>query len=216
MASEVDICNLSLGHIGDSAIVQAINPPDGSVQAEKCQRFYPIARDIVLESYNWRFAMRRAMSLASVTNITGSWSHAFVLPNDCLEPVAVLLPHDPDDANTQDYTVETASDGSFVLYTNVEFPVLRYKVKVTDTTKFTPMMVSCTSWLLASYLAGPILKGKAGLQVAQMCMSTYKAELGAASSSDAQTSQTSERQRSQSAWIKARGVGSTIPPLILR
>jgi hypothetical protein len=216
LASEVDICNLSLSHIGDSAIVQAINPPDGSTQAEKCQRFYPIARDNVLESYNWRFSMRRATSLAPVANVTGSWIYAFALPNDCLEPVAVLLPSETDDNNTQDYTVETASDGSFILYTNVQFPVLRYKVKVTDTTKFTPLCVSAISWLLSAYLAGPILKGKTGLQVAQMCMSTYKDEMGKASSSDAQTSQTSGRQTVQSAWIKARGGTFNPPDLIKR
>lgn len=216
MASEVDICNLALSHIGDSAIVQAINPPDGSTQAEKCQRFYPIARDNVIELFNWRFALRRAVSLASVANSTGSWSYAFALPNDCLKPVAVLLPGEVDDTNTQDYTVETASDGSFVLYTNIEFPILRYLVKITDTTKLSPLCVSAIAWLLGSYLAGTILKGKTGMQVSQMCMSAFSDEMKKASASDANATQTSARQNNQSAWIKARGVGSNIPPLITR
>ena len=45
MPSEVDICNLALGHLGDSATVATIDPPEGSAQAEHCARFYPIARD---------------------------------------------------------------------------------------------------------------------------------------------------------------------------
>lgn len=216
MASEVDISNLALAHIGDSAIVQAINPPDGSTQAEKCQRFYPIARDNVIEMHNWRFALRRASNLASVLNVTGSWQYAYALPNDCLKPVSVLLSGENDETNVQDYTVETAADGSFVLYTNVQFPLLRYLVKITDTTKFSPICVSAISWLLASYLAGAILKGKTGLQVAQSCMGVFKDEMSKATRSDSQATQTSARQNSQSSWIKARGVGNNIPPLITR
>ena len=33
MASDVDVCNLALSHIGDTANVASINPPDGSVQS---------------------------------------------------------------------------------------------------------------------------------------------------------------------------------------
>lgn len=216
MASETDICNLSLAHLGDSANVQAINPPDGSTQAEKCQRFYPIARDNVLQLHNWSFAMRRAASLASVINASSSWTYAYAVPNDMLKPVSVLLPSETNDTNVQDYAIETASDGTLVLYTNVLNPVLRYIVKVTDTTKFTPLVVSCISWLLSSYLAGPIMKGKAGLQLAQMCQQTFEKEMGKAASADAQAGQNSARQNQQASWIKARGAGTISPPLITR
>lgn len=204
MASEVDISNLALSRIGDSAIVQAINPPDGSSQAEKCQRFYPIARDNVGESYNWREALRRVTSLASVANLSSSWSYAFALPNDCLKSISILLSGETDDTNGQDFTVEADSSGNFILYTNTNFPILRYLAKVTDTTKFSPLRVSCTSWLLASYLAGPLLKGKTGIQVAQMCSGEYQKELAKAAHSDAQATKTHARQNSTSAWIKAR------------
>jgi hypothetical protein len=36
---------------------------------------------------------------------------------------------------------------------------------VTDTTKFTPLFVTTLSHLLASYLAGPLLKGEVGREV---------------------------------------------------
>ena len=45
MATEVDICNLALAHLGDDATIASIKPPEGSAQAEKSARFYPIARD---------------------------------------------------------------------------------------------------------------------------------------------------------------------------
>lgn len=59
MASEVEISNLALSRIGDSATVSSINPPEGSAQAEHCQRFYPIARNSLLEMHAWSFCDRR-------------------------------------------------------------------------------------------------------------------------------------------------------------
>ena len=60
MSSEVAICNLALAHLGDSATVASIDPPEGSAQSEHCARFYPIARDALLEMHAWKFATRRA------------------------------------------------------------------------------------------------------------------------------------------------------------
>ncbi len=49
MPSVVDLCNLALAYLGDDATVASIDPPEGSAQAEHCQRFYPIARDTLLQ-----------------------------------------------------------------------------------------------------------------------------------------------------------------------
>ena len=68
MASEVDICNVALGHLGDEAAISAIDPPDGSVQASHCARIYPMARDELIEMHNWRFAVKRkALALLATT-----------------------------------------------------------------------------------------------------------------------------------------------------
>ena len=60
MASEVEICNLALAHLGDEATVASIDPPEGSAQAEHCQRFYPVSRNSLLEMHDWAFATKRA------------------------------------------------------------------------------------------------------------------------------------------------------------
>ena len=59
MASAVDICNLALSRIGDIASVQSIDPPEASAQAIHCARFYPVARDSMLERHPWGFATLR-------------------------------------------------------------------------------------------------------------------------------------------------------------
>ena len=67
MASEVDICNMALAHFGQDASIDAIDPPDGSAEAEHASRFYPMARDALLERHAWPFAVRFA-TLSAQTN----------------------------------------------------------------------------------------------------------------------------------------------------
>src|SRR3990172_4324042 len=89
MASVVDICNLAVGHLGGDATISSIEPPDGSIAADHCQRFYPICRDAMLESHNWRFAMRRqSLALLSTTELPAEWAYAYAYPT-CLKVVAV-------------------------------------------------------------------------------------------------------------------------------
>ena len=35
MASEIDICNLALSHLGDTATIASLDPPEGSVAGDK-------------------------------------------------------------------------------------------------------------------------------------------------------------------------------------
>ena len=86
MATEIDICNLALAHLGDDATIASIKPPEGSAQAEHAARFYPIARNSLLEAHTWNFAAKRA-SLATTTNTIEQWEYAYVAPADMMTPV---------------------------------------------------------------------------------------------------------------------------------
>jgi hypothetical protein len=203
MASEVDICNLALGHLGDQATVASINPPESSVQAEACKKFYPVARDVALEAHPWNFAVRRTTP-AAITNSVDSWRYAYQVPNGIIRPIAVLLPSSSDDDQTQDYVIESLDTGDLVLYTNVDTPTLKYIARVTDTTKFSPMFVSALSWLLASYLAGPVLRGKVGAAAKSACEKRYIAELAMAAASNGNARRVSTYRNHRPQWIGAR------------
>lgn len=194
MASVIDICNLALAHLGDKATVSAISPPDGTVQAEHCARFYPIARGVLLETHPWHFATRRTtLKEISTTELPGSWTYAYSLPNLCIKPQAVLLSESTDDTLTQDYELETLSNGSSVIFTNVEDAVLKYTVSVTDTTKYPQLVVQAVARLLSSYLAGPIIKGKVGMGVAKEQLEQYlRVDLPLAKSADAMSRKSSK------------------------
>lgn len=207
MASEVDICNLALGNIGDKANVASIDPPEGSVQAEHCARFYPIARDALLEMHSWGFATRR-VTLAALTSPSTSWDYCYAVPTGMLNALAVIPADSQDDYSeqygttwagipltdstlptnqyvTRPYVIETLDDGTDVILTDEADAVLRYTVRVTDTSKFSPLFVTTLSWHLASMLAGPVIKGDAGRAEAKRCADVMLGYLSRAVESDA-------------------------------
>lgn len=186
MASPVDICNVALSHLGARAQVSAIDPPDGTVEAGYCARFYPLARREVLEAGNFSFAKKR-VQLAEVTNASEVWTYAYAKPSDCIRPLRVLQLRYISSASLAlaypfgwDYTTAdwrwvddlfTERGSSFfevegdVIYTNEPEAVLLYKRDVTDTSKISPLGVSAIGMVLAGYLAGPIIKGLDGARV---------------------------------------------------
>ena len=183
MASEVDICNIALSHLGDTSTVASLDPPEGSAQSEHCARFYPIARDSLLEMHTWSFATKR-VQLAQLGSGWPEWDFAYAAPADMVNIVAVLPPGATDDysqvpigapAGTGGvyvpvpFACETNEAGAYVIYTDQDDAVARYTALVTDTTRFSPLFVTTLSWHLASMLAGPILKGDVGQAEAKRC-----------------------------------------------
>lgn len=224
MASEVDICNLALGRLGDSALVNQITPPEASVQSRLCSRFYPVARDSLLEMHEWGFATRRAtLALLDDAPVFG-WSYAYGWPTNAIKVFAVL----PEGA-TADYATPlsslTAPDtfpvsvmgvtqpkrfatesvletGDRCILTDVENANARYIVRETDTGKFSPLFVDCLAWLLASYLAGPIYKGETGVGMGRSCLQAFAQLLPTAKQSDA--SQQQREQNNAPVWLANR------------
>lgn len=221
MASEIDICNLALGHLGDKATVSSISPPEGSAQAEHCARFYPIARDLVLEAHEWGFATKRA-NLALLTDTPPpGFQFVYQLPSDCRNIVDLIDPNAPtffpvderphhwgDNAFTMPpvpYELEARTDGTQIVYTTLESAMIRYVASITDTTKFSAQAIDAIGWLLAAYLAGPVMKGDAGAQMGATCMKAYRLSLGQAMTNDANNRRRSQAQSQHPApWIQNR------------
>lgn len=202
MASEVSICNMALSHIGESAAVVSISPPDGSTEAGHCARFYSIARAEVLEMHPWAFASKR-VTLASLVNDSTAWGYKFQLPSDIIKVVKLLPYGATSDIVGLDYIV--AGEGQ--LYCNDENPTLVYTRLVVDTTRYTPSFTSALSYKLAAYLAGPIVKKAT---VAQAMLDLASAAVGKAAMLDANAS-SSETHGQPAPWMTARGAPQAVP-----
>lgn len=205
MPGIIDICNLALAHLGDEAEVIEINPPDGTSQAAQCGRFYPLCRDQLLEMHPWTFASVRISLALVAAGAPSEWLYAYALPAKCLKPRAIYRPEATEDERGEDFIVESDADGNAVLYTNVEEAVLRYTRLVEDPTRFTPGFAAALARLMASDLAGPIIKGTTGMQVAQAQLKWFAIELASAKALDANTGQRSAYRNRVPDAIKARG-----------
>ena len=186
MASDVDVCNMALAYLGDTATVASINPPSGSAQSSHCARFYPMALSELLEMHAWGFMSTR-VALAEVDNPTTSWQYAYAAPSDMVNAVAILPPDATDDYTMgfpfpygqpwigsgnfnltygqivpQPFQIGVDDDGNAIILTNQENAVLRYTRNRVDAARMPPLAVDALARLLASKLAGPLLKGEQG------------------------------------------------------
>lgn len=193
MATVVDICNLALASLGDEATVASIDPPEGSAQATHCARFYPMALDTMLGAHYWSFCtVRDTLVLLSAAPAFG-WTYAYAKPNGLIDVIGVYLPGAGDDQNPQPFETEALADGTQVIYTNVENAVVRYTVRVTDPVKFSALFVDALVSLLASRLAGPIIKGLDGIKISQQYYGMHARQLAMATASDAAGRKTATR-----------------------
>jgi hypothetical protein len=206
--TDIQICNLALAHLGDAATVASISAP--STQQEKwCATFYPMARDALLEQHNWSFGTVRKALVTSTVTPPSTWLYAYDLPAGLLNFLSVIDADAVDDYTTPitfstvgafvppiipniavktsyPFVIEYDEAGSkAVLFTNLASAVGRYTITITDTTKYPMSFIEALSFKLASFLAGPLLKGDVGTKVAQAMDAAAEAKALKAEGSDA-------------------------------
>lgn len=200
MPSVVDICNLALSHLGDTATVASIDPPEGSAQAEHCARFYPVALGTLLGSHTWGFATKRA-TLAQLSDAdTWAWDYAYAAPSEMLHAIAVLPPGVANGG--EPFEVETDADGALLIRTNQGGATLKYVADVTDSTKFPPLFTEALTRLLASYLAGPVVQGESGRKAAAEQLRFMELSLARAKVAD--SNQQRQENTYSAPWISGR------------
>jgi hypothetical protein len=183
MSSVLEIYNMALAHIGDRANVSSLT--EQTEQAEVCRQFYPTALGMALAAFTWNFATRRA-SLVQLADITAPtpWSYAYAVPNDVQSVQAVLAASSVSSWDKQPYALEDLGSAR-VLYSMTESAQLRYTAKVSDTGFFPPHFTMALSCLLASMIAGPIVKGDSGIKLSLNLLQLYTTFLRQAQTLDA-------------------------------
>lgn len=154
MASDVQICNLALSRISQD---QILSLDDDSPSARFCKAFFAQARDEVLQSNPWRFAV----TAATLTELTGTplieWEKEFQLPSDCLRVLSLngCGPHDRSDY----FEIQGKK-----LLTNEGTAIIKYVARVTDGSFYHPLFVGALACLLASMIAKPLTGDSAAAQ----------------------------------------------------
>lgn len=200
MSTEVGIYNLALSNIGAKANVASLD--ELTVERQKCTQFYATCLRKVLDSHEWAFATKREV-LATVTNDTDAWDFKYALPNLYLHAVAILDKGSPDWGSEAAYVVA----GDFI-YSNVENAELRFVYYEDNPGKFTPWFEEALAALLASRIAGPLIKGAMGRQERNQQFKEFLLALGQAKVRD--SNQSRDTRTFTPSGIMARGGHSAL------
>ena len=162
-ASEVDICNQALSHLGERRIISFTDGQKG----ELCEELYPVARDYVLRKAAWGCALEQAVLTRGDYSGTG-YLYQFTMPPDSLKIVEVV----------PDNTVKRRVRGRRIV-SNAESMEVLYVKRVTDTSVFDVMLEQTIAARLAYLLASPITKS-AQMQAQMLALfnATYLDALG--------------------------------------
>lgn len=178
MASALDICNNALNLIGQGVVVSSIDPPEASIEAQLCARFWPLVRDKALEAYAWPFAVNR-VALTDLTDTyppPADYEFTYDWPSDCIRLIGVRDPESTDD-NKNERMTAGASGAQRLIYSETENAVGIYIKRVTNATLFPPGLVTALEYMLASKLAGPIVKGSEGMRLSAELLGMAEREM---------------------------------------
>ena len=158
MYTDVDICNIALGRIGVDRTIASLD--EASKEGRNCKRFYPLARDLVLEAQPWPFAIRaKALAPAVVAQLVPGWSYGYTLPADAASVIEVVPagevgaavayyadaigPWNAIRRSRYAFRRALSDDGTVpVVLANVVDAYAVYVSKVTNTAAFSTMMAS--------------------------------------------------------------------------
>ena len=188
MASEVQICNLALSHLGAYSITSLTDST--RKESRECNILYDTARDSVLRDNVWSFATKR-LALALLSDTYSGWTYAYQYPTDCLNIIRIHNDYTPVSNlnycwNHSEYRdpgkveFEVASDSALsnkIILTNKSDAELIYTGRVTDANMFDAEFIDALSWRLASELALPL---KGSLQLSQSLFQVYLMKSGQA------------------------------------
>lgn len=143
--SEVGICNLGLGWLGQTYITSLT---DVSNEAQLCKLNYPIARDSVLEEGAWSFATKwQELAQLAETPIFGS-GKLYALPTAALR---VFQVDDGGETFRNHWTLYGRK-----IQADISKCYALMVFQITDPTLFTPKFVEAVATRLAANIAMPI------------------------------------------------------------
>ena len=137
MASVVEIANMALSLIGSANRITVLDG-NGSEENRQCFLHYEPARDALLRSHSWNFAVTRVKLTTTAAGIPPfGYANWFALPADCLRVLYV-------NEDAYEYKVE----GGKVLTDSTPVDLV-YVKKVTDATLFDSQFVQLLALALA-------------------------------------------------------------------
>ena len=185
MATNVQICNLALSHIGSRAFIQDLSS-DTSVETRYCNLLFNDARQAVLRDapHGWGFAYKveaLALKVSADVTIPANWVYAYAWPADCLRALHIVTANNIADPVPFLPGTDIALEAK-VIFSNEADAVLGYTADIITSHMFDAGFVHALSWHLAADLAPPLTGDRA---IQDVSFRLYRQALDAALRTDA-------------------------------
>lgn len=154
--SEVFICNLALGYLGERPIM-SLNDP--TTAAQLCKTNYPAARDASLEDAEWSFGMR-VFRLPEADPPPAEDPRPPYVGRCYLKPGELLRPTRYDDGSGNWRLAGYVYGRYFIVEDGPEVLHVDAVQRVTDTTRFSPSFVKAVAAHLAADIAMPLTESQ--------------------------------------------------------
>lgn len=155
MPSDIEICNIALGRVANTQPIASFT--ERSKQAELCQTFYSLLREIVLQDFPWPFA-ESIVALADVGSPAPGWQFRYRYPADCLLVREIVTPGQHRVlSSSMEVPYKVGYDaGGRVIHTDQPTASVRFTFNVQNPTHFDALFVDALAWRLAMDLALPL------------------------------------------------------------
>lgn len=154
MASQVQLYNLAIAHLGISLLVQDVN--ETTQQAIQCGLWFDVAAEELMTRRDWAFASKRQV-LAELASPPANWNKKYAYPSDCLKARQIVISGERDPRKAQRIPFEVSTEATQrVLYTDQSTAELIYTARIATPDLYPPAFAVALSWRLAE-LVGPSL-----------------------------------------------------------
>lgn len=155
---------MALGRVADATIVRS--ETEQSASARACIRFWPTARDVTLEAFDWHFARRTVRFLEfapMMVNPTPTarlalqpWSFAYQRRGDAIA-IRRLIPADgvarPVEYELGAWFEPETDDHTALIFAAEPVAAVVYTKRLTDATRYPPSFADTAAWRLAMDIA---------------------------------------------------------------
>lgn len=172
--TDVQICNMALGHIGHTQRIADLT--ERTVAAELCNLYYEQARDFTLESYPWPEATQYATLGLIDVGPNDDWDYRYQVPSDCVSVRRIVTDLGRVDPNPPPFMLGYSANGR-VIYTDEADAVIEYTLRLEDTALFKMTLGEAISWYLAFLICPGLAKDP---KQAQGCFQVWQAMLSRA------------------------------------
>jgi hypothetical protein len=194
MASDVDICNLALSHIGVGKEIGSLT--EKSEEARACNRFFEECRDSTMREFPWPF-LRKFVALGKVADDpTVEYDFSYRYPSDVLQLHRIMSGIRHDTRQTRVHYLLTHDDDGLLILTNEEDACIEYTARYTDTERYPSDFVMAFSYLLGAKIAPRLTRGDP-FKVGEKAIAFYFQAISAARASAAIEEQPEEDRTSE-------------------